>query len=76
MATLVRFDPFRELAGFQSEMSRLMNGLLEGNGRDDAGLGARARRLGDRGRDRLRVRPSRASRRTRSPSSSRTTCSP
>ena len=33
MATLVRFDPFRELAGFQSEMSRLMNGLLEGNGR-------------------------------------------
>jgi len=33
MATLVRFDPFRELAGFQSEMSRLMNGMLEGNGR-------------------------------------------
>jgi HSP20 family protein len=33
MATLVRFDPFRELAGFQTEMSRLMNGLLEGNGR-------------------------------------------
>jgi HSP20 family protein len=32
MATLVRFDPFRELAGFQTEMSRLMGGLLEGNG--------------------------------------------
>jgi HSP20 family protein len=25
--------PFRELAGFQSEMSQLLNGLLEGNGR-------------------------------------------
>jgi HSP20 family protein len=33
MATPVRFDPFRELAGFQSEMSQLLNGLLEGNGR-------------------------------------------
>jgi HSP20 family protein len=33
MATLVRFDPFRELAAFQGEMSRLMNGLVEGNGR-------------------------------------------
>jgi HSP20 family protein len=32
MATLVRFDPFRELAAFQTEMSRLLNGL-EGNGR-------------------------------------------
>ncbi len=33
MATLVRWEPFRELATFQNEMSRLMNGLIEGNGR-------------------------------------------
>jgi HSP20 family protein len=33
MATLVRFDPFRELAGFQSDVSRLLNGMVEGNGR-------------------------------------------
>ncbi len=33
MATLVRWEPFRELAALQSEMSRVMNGLLEGNGR-------------------------------------------
>lgn len=33
MATLVRWEPFRELATFQNEMSRLMNGLFEGNGR-------------------------------------------
>lgn len=33
MATLVRLEPFRELAAFQNEMGRLMNGLLEGNGR-------------------------------------------
>src|ERR671933_2772398 len=34
MATLVRFrEPFREMAALQSEMSRLMGGLLEGNGR-------------------------------------------
>jgi HSP20 family protein len=34
MATLVRFrEPFREMAALQSEMSRVMNGLLEGNGR-------------------------------------------
>ena len=33
MATLVRWEPFRELAGLQNEMSRLMNGLVEGNGR-------------------------------------------
>ena len=32
MATLVRWEPFRELAAVQSEMSRFMNGLLEGNG--------------------------------------------
>lgn len=30
MATLVRFEPFRELAGFQTELSRLMNGLFDG----------------------------------------------
>ena len=33
MATLVRWEPFREVAAFQNEMSRFMNGLLEGNGR-------------------------------------------
>jgi HSP20 family protein len=33
MTTLVRWEPFRELAGLQTEMSRWMNGLLEGNGR-------------------------------------------
>ena len=33
MATLVRWEPFRELASLQNEMSRFMNGLLEGNGR-------------------------------------------
>ncbi len=33
MATLVRWEPFRELAAFQNEMSRFMNGLVEGNGR-------------------------------------------
>ena len=33
MATLVRWEPFRDLASFQNEMSRFMNGLLEGNGR-------------------------------------------
>src|SRR5918912_4098262 len=34
MATLVRFrEPFREIAALQNEMTRLMGGLLEGNGR-------------------------------------------
>ncbi len=33
MATLVRWEPFRELATLQTEMSRLLNGLTEGNGR-------------------------------------------
>src|SRR5919204_5879979 len=34
MATLVRFrEPFREFAALQNEMTRLMGGLLEGNGR-------------------------------------------
>jgi HSP20 family protein len=33
MATLVRWEPFRELAALQSEMSRFMNGLIEGDGR-------------------------------------------
>ena len=33
MATLVRWEPIRELATLQTEMSRLMNGLFEGNGR-------------------------------------------
>jgi HSP20 family protein len=34
MATLVRWEPFRELAALQNEMSRYMNGLLEGDGRE------------------------------------------
>lgn len=33
MATLVRWQPWTELATLQNEMSRLMNGLLEGNGK-------------------------------------------
>lgn len=33
MATVVRWTPFSELASLQNEMSRFMNGLLEGNGR-------------------------------------------
>jgi HSP20 family protein len=33
MTTLVRWQPFRELASFQSELSRLMNGMVEGPGR-------------------------------------------
>jgi len=33
MATLVCWEPFREVAALQNEMSRFMNGLLEGNGR-------------------------------------------
>jgi HSP20 family protein len=33
MTTVVRWEPLRELASVQTEMSRLMNGLLEGNGR-------------------------------------------
>ena len=32
MTTLVRWEPFRELASLQSEMSRWINGLLEGPG--------------------------------------------
>jgi HSP20 family protein len=35
MATLVRWEPFRELAALQNEMSRFMNGLSEGNGRTE-----------------------------------------
>ena len=33
MATLVRWDPLREAAAMHTELSRLMNGLYEGNGR-------------------------------------------
>lgn len=33
MTTLVRWEPFRDLATFQNELSRWMNGLLEGPGR-------------------------------------------
>ena len=32
MATLVRWDPLREAAAMHTELSRLMNGLFEGNG--------------------------------------------
>jgi HSP20 family protein len=32
MATLVRWEPFRELASLQGEMSRLMNGLFDSPG--------------------------------------------
>ena len=34
MATLVRLEPFREVAAMHNELSRFMNGLLEGNGRE------------------------------------------
>jgi len=33
MTTLVRWDPLREAAALHTELSRLMNGLSEGNGR-------------------------------------------
>ena len=33
MTTLVRWEPFREVAAVHTELSRLMNGLFEGNGR-------------------------------------------
>jgi HSP20 family protein len=33
MTTLVRWDPLREAAAVHTELSRLMNGLFEGNGR-------------------------------------------
>jgi HSP20 family protein len=33
MTTLVRFDPVREVAAMHTELSRLMNGLFESNGR-------------------------------------------
>jgi HSP20 family protein len=39
MATLVRWEPFREMAALQSEVSRLMNGLFEPAG---TGNGVRA----------------------------------
>ena len=34
MATLVRWDPLREAAAMHTELSRLMNGLFEGSGRE------------------------------------------
>ena len=33
MATMVRWAPYSELASLHNEMSRFMNGLLDGNGR-------------------------------------------
>ena len=38
MATLVRWEPIREVAAMQTELSRLMNGLFEGNGKRTVGL--------------------------------------
>jgi HSP20 family protein len=35
MATLVRFDPFREVAALQNEMGRLLGVFREGNGQGD-----------------------------------------
>jgi HSP20 family protein len=35
MATLVRWEPLREIAALQNEMSRFMNGLHEGSGRSN-----------------------------------------
>ncbi len=32
MATLVRWDPFREVTAMQNQLSRLMSGLFEGDG--------------------------------------------
>jgi HSP20 family protein len=37
MPTLVRWEPFREIAQLQGEMGRLFNGLLEGQGRTSQG---------------------------------------
>jgi HSP20 family protein len=37
MATLVRWEPLRELTSLQNEMSRWMNGLVEGTGRTGRG---------------------------------------
>lgn len=34
MATLVRWDPLRDAAAMHTELSRLMNGLFEGTGRE------------------------------------------
>jgi HSP20 family protein len=35
MTTLVRWDPLREAAAMHTELSRVMNGLFEGNGRQE-----------------------------------------
>jgi HSP20 family protein len=35
MATLVRWDPFREVAAMQNQFSRLMTGIFEGNGQQE-----------------------------------------
>jgi HSP20 family protein len=37
MTTLVRWEPFREIAQLQGEMGRLFNGLLDGQGRASQG---------------------------------------
>ena len=35
MATLVRWDPFREVATMQNQLGRLMTGIFEGNGQQE-----------------------------------------
>jgi HSP20 family protein len=35
MTTIVRWDPLREAAALHTELSRVMNGLFEGNGRQE-----------------------------------------
>ena len=37
MATLVRWEPFREIAQMQTEMGRLFDGLFDGRGRGSEG---------------------------------------
>ena len=43
MATLVRWEPFRELASLQSEMSRMLSGLTEGRGERELARGPEVR---------------------------------
>jgi hypothetical protein len=37
MATLVRWEPFRDIAQLQGEMSRLVSGLIDGQSRASQG---------------------------------------
>jgi hypothetical protein len=47
MATLVRFDPLRDVAALQNEMSRLLGAFREGNGQGERSWVNGSRRLGD-----------------------------